>query len=211
MRLDSHVALHGKRVGIAGRKALTRCICPLHKMILRMRDSLQRYLCVVSIYAAALLYPAVVIGRQAHEISIQGKMRPDIRVAFRNKRVGIIIGKAVAGCVCPLHKMIPRIRDSLRLHLCIVSIYAVVLLYRTVFFGRQTHTIIACNKIRLDIRVAFHNKRVGIIGGKALTRCICPFYKLMIFKRVSRQCQLRAIGDLFISAVSGYPSFYRII
>ncbi|OAV74632.1 hypothetical protein Barb7_01839 [Bacteroidales bacterium Barb7] len=88
--------------------------------------------------------------------------------------------------------MITRIRDCLYLRLCPVQITAVDRLYRTVI-GSCNHPI-PQGKVCLNVRVSFHNKGIGIVGGKAVAVCIRPFYKMIIrvcFCLYLRLCVIR--------------------
>ncbi|OAV65719.1 hypothetical protein Barb6XT_02285 [Bacteroidales bacterium Barb6XT] len=122
--LKGHVLRHIKYIGIGGRKAVACCVYPFHKMITRIRGSLSLRLCSVRIDTVAR-YDCTVLGRQFHTITVYGKMRLNSRVACHNKCIGIGGRKAVALCICPLYKMVTRIRESLNLRLCTVRIDAV--------------------------------------------------------------------------------------
>ncbi|OAV64537.1 hypothetical protein Barb4_04016 [Bacteroidales bacterium Barb4] len=123
MRLNDRVPRHNKCIGIGGRKAVALCIRPFHKMVTRIRESLNLHLCSGRI-GAVVRYDCTVLGEQIHTI-VYGKMRPNGRVPRHNECIGIGGRKAVALCICPLYKMITRIRESLSLRLCSVRTDAV--------------------------------------------------------------------------------------
>ncbi|OAV72533.1 hypothetical protein Barb6_00463 [Bacteroidales bacterium Barb6] len=71
------------------------------------------------------------------------------------------------------------------------------------FIGKSNGSI-------LQGRVAFHRKRVGILGRNAVARRICPLRKMMPLDGVSRQRHLRSVGKRFVF-VAAYASQLQVV
>ncbi|OAV64298.1 hypothetical protein Barb4_04248 [Bacteroidales bacterium Barb4] len=117
MRLKSRIAFHRKAVRII-RKAVNRRICPIHKMITRIRNRLYPCHRIIVIRTSARPYRTVLGGGQTHVITVYGKMRHENRIVFHNMFTGIGIGrrKSVPGRIRPLHKSMTFLRMSCRRH-----------------------------------------------------------------------------------------------
>ncbi|OAV63226.1 hypothetical protein Barb4_05472 [Bacteroidales bacterium Barb4] len=193
MRQQSRMASHRKCIGIFSRKTVARFICPLHEIIVLIRNRLYRYRCIMVIDTFDRIYRAVLGGRHTHVITVYGKMRHKSRIAFHRKAVRIS-RKAVNRRICPLHKMIPRIRNRpYRCHRIIVMRTSAR--YRAVRGGGgYTHVITVCGKMRHENRIVFHNTFTGIGIGqrKSVPGHIRPLHKSVTFIRIS--CRLRRHG-----------------
>ncbi|OAV74633.1 hypothetical protein Barb7_01840 [Bacteroidales bacterium Barb7] len=193
--LDENISFHYKGIGIVSGKTLIVRICPLLKMITVVRLSRQPGFIIIRIGTASQYSLSTVDSKYIHNTAVPDKIRPNLRMLFHHKRIGIIRGKTLAVRICPLLKMITVIRLSHYPSFRIIRIHTAAQCYPAVV-GVQLHLVISLCKMRLNKCIPRHGKRIGIIGRKKVSPAVCPFYKTRILIRGSRHCRLCVIRIL---------------
>ncbi|OAV73807.1 hypothetical protein Barb7_02814 [Bacteroidales bacterium Barb7] len=182
MRHDRPVVNRTEPVRIVGGKKRPANRCPFLKMIMRIRKSLRLYLFIKLVVTAHNFYPPICSGRETDIKIVLSKIGIKRNIPCNIKCIRIACRNSAVVCfIRPSQKAVTFFGACLYLYRCPVRIGAVTRHYPTVQSGKQTHIInrFGYDKMRLNSRLFFNSKRIGITCRNSIAVCIRPLLKIV--------------------------------